>query len=114
MHKQTGRTTRMLEEAIQGTQRGRYTVVVCATLDHAYILHEKVLKMGGFNSLSNYSPKVQSDHGGVITFETPESAKLDWRTMCCPGVGPTCIVFVDHWTIEYHLAAALQDRKSVV
>lgn len=86
----TGRTSRMLEEARRQVRKGRAVYVLCATLSHAQHL-------------------ANDPDNEFIKFETSQSlANFDWSTMIMRGAHPNCLVFVDHWAIESRYRAVLE------
>jgi hypothetical protein len=92
----TGRTTRMLQEAIRLSNKGHAVYVVGADSRHA-----KLLQI----ALDTLSPPL--DHG--IKFEDAERfPSLDWNTMRMLRAHPNCRVLVDHWVIESRYAAMLE------
>jgi hypothetical protein len=89
----TGRTTRMLEDAVHKARLGRAVYVIAATTKHARMLQD----MGG---------KMAKELG--IKFETAETlTNFDWRTMRLSGAHKNCVVLVDHYAIEAEFSAML-------
>lgn len=92
----SGRTTRMLKEALRLNSKGYAVYVVGATAAHARDLER---------SLFNLNPS--EGHG--IKFESAESQlEFDWRLMRRPGSAPNARFLVDHWAIEYRYADMLE------
>lgn len=87
----TGRTTRMLQEAIQASKEGRAVYVIAATHQHM----QQLQKMCGADDL-------------FIKFETLGSlGDFDFINMRSIGAHPNCLFFVDHYTIELHFRKLL-------
>ncbi len=85
--RQTGRTTRMLEEALyQARVQGRAVYVVMP--------YENLRELYASN------PKYH-----CLRFETLHSLRtLDLRTGRLVGAHPNCLVFVDHSVLEMHFS----------
>ena len=93
--RQTGRTTRMLEEAKRLNDEGRSVYVVAAWSQDRNRLEIE------------FGSKYGTQHG--VKFETPKSLRnLDWSTMRLKGANPNCIVLVDHHAIERKYAVILK------
>ena len=83
--KRTGRTTRMLNEAIRLADEGRAVYVIAASHDHARRL----------------SALLPEDCG--VKVEPPDAkGNLDWQATRLQGGHPNCVVLVDHYAIEKH------------
>jgi len=94
----TGRTTRMLEEAIKQAEAGRAVYVVGAKANHVWALEEAVKDICG---------KSASSLG--IKFETAHTVgNFDWKTLTLRGAHPNCVVLVDHYAIEAEFARMLE------
>ena len=90
--KGTGRTTRMLQEAIQCSKEGRAVYVVAATQQHM----RQLQKMCGADGL-------------FIKFETLGSlSDFDFINMRSIGAHPNCLFFIDHYAIECKFAKMLE------
>lgn len=91
----SGRTHRMMLEAINLAQNGRAVYVVCHTMAHANYLHRE------------WADKTQ---GLGIKFETTETLgpSWSWETMKSLGMHPNCVVLVDNWAIEGRFSAMLE------
>ncbi len=85
----TGRTTRMVQHAVELAKQGRAVYVVMAN-DHQAQEFQKIIP-------------TQSG----IKFETHLS-NLDWETMRLLGAHPNCVVLVDHYVIERRFSAMLE------
>jgi hypothetical protein len=83
----TGRTTRMMEEAIAFAKDGLAVYVVCYSVDHARALERE------------WIDQKKNLH---IQFETPQSMGpgWDWRTLRSADMHSNCVVLVDNWAIE--------------
>ena len=82
----TGRTTRMLEEAIKQAKLGRAVYVVGASAAHARMLNDMCSAKSGALG---------------IKFETASSlGNIDWENMRMTGAHPNCVLLVDHFAIE--------------
>jgi len=88
----TGRTTRMLREAIDAAKKGRAVYVIAATQAASWNLRKMIAAEGA------------ADLG--IKVETPQSSGFDLQTMTPPlgahplRAHPNRAWFVDHFTIE--------------
>lgn len=94
--RRTGRTTRMLEDAMGLARNGRAVYVIGATKRHADMLKG----IAG----------PEADRLG-IKFETARErglGNMDWETMSLQGAHPNCVVLVDHYAIESKFAAVLE------
>jgi len=93
----TGKTTRMLNDAICAAKQGRAVYVLAANKSHANILESRC---------SELEPKYK-ELG--IKFETPESlGHFDWAYMRLPGAHPRCLFLADHFAIEHHFSQMLE------
>lgn len=90
----TGRTTRMMEEAIRQAKEGRAVYVLCATMDHAKTLERE------------WADRID---GLGIKIETPTSVGgWDWENMTpTHRVHQNCLFLVDTWVIEKHFSRML-------
>ena len=85
-HRQSGRTTRMLADAIELARAGRAVYVVGESLSHS-----RRLEIQGGSEARELG----------IKFETASSLRnFDLRTMHLIGAHPNCTVLVDHHAIE--------------
>lgn len=79
----SGRTSRMLQEAVELARDGKAVYVVCATQRHTKQLEKRVP-----DDLD-------------IKFETPRTVgNLDWRNMRLEGAHSNVELLVDHYAIE--------------
>lgn len=89
----TGRTTRMIKDALGLAGNGRAVYIIAATERHKHDIES----LGG-EALSLLGIKV----------ETPDSlGNFDWNTMRLTGAHPNCVVLVDHHAIEVRFATML-------
>jgi hypothetical protein len=92
----TGRTTRMMQEAVRLAKSGRAVYVVFASLSH------------GVGVVLGMSKDGVDVHQLGIKIETPETlTNLDWDTMTLKRAHPNCVLLVDHYVIERKMACAL-------
>jgi K+-sensing histidine kinase KdpD len=95
LKRQTGRTTRMLEEALRLAREGRHVYVVAVNQHQAHIIRADL-----------------AEGRGSITVGTPRELHLDWSTLEVDvggrGYSEPPIVLVDHYAIEYHLGPAMK------
>lgn len=96
----TGRSTRLLKEAIRiATEGHRYCFVIVANKDSRAHLQKQCAEM--CDGRIGGDMKVYPKAGGQISFETPESnGAFDWRQLKYPGAHPSCEVLIDHFAIE--------------
>lgn len=95
---QSGRTTRMLEEAIRLASEGRAVYLVFPTLQRC-----ESVKRGKMRELTG------RERTPGIKFETPETlTNIDWHTMTLARAHPNCVLLVDHHVIEQRFAAMLK------
>lgn len=87
--RRTGRTTRLLEDAVRLAKEGRAVYVV-------FHNRERIpLDVGYYRELG-------------IKFETPGSLpNLDYHTMTLRGAHPNCVVLVDHYVLEREFGAVI-------
>lgn len=94
-HKRTGRTTRMLEEAIRLQQEGRAVYVMVGSGSEKERL-ENILYNGMGASKSIHVDNVHM------------SQTFDWDLMRLNGAHPNCICLVDHAVIERKFSPVLE------
>lgn len=104
--KQTGRTTRLLQEAINQAHKGKYVFVVAQDNTHRrdLCLQCAIMCKG---KITERTMKCYPKKGGQITFETPESVQIDWERMKVISAHPSCLVLVDHYTLEIRFSAVI-------
>ena len=89
--RRTGRTTRMLQYAMQLSELGRAVYIIAANEKQAKDLR---LQLGN------------EPHG--IKVETESSlGDFDWQRLTVPGAHPYCVFLVDHYAIERKFGALL-------
>ena len=92
--RQTGRTTRMMEDALQLARGGRAVYVVAANQREL----ERLRQLGG----------EEAQQLG-IHFETPHSpGNFSWSNVSLRGAHPNCVVLVDHYAIESEFSQMLE------
>jgi hypothetical protein len=95
-YRQTGRSTRMLHEAMRLSKERRAVYVVADNLNHVKVLEGVLAAM--------YPNEVH--HG--IKIDTPELlGKFDWWTLRVERAHPNCVFLVDHYCIERRFAPLL-------
>ena len=85
-NRQTGRTTRMVEEAIDLANKGRAVYILADNYNHA----ENIRELFGEDP-ETYGIKIETE-GDLGNF--------DWQTLSLRGAHKNCIVLIDHYTIE--------------
>lgn len=96
----TGRTTRMLNEALRLAREGRAVYVLAANCHHVYTLERMSDQLFGNGEASSLG----------IKFEVAHSlSDFDFETMTLRGAHPKCVVLVDHYTIECIYAKMLAE-----
>lgn len=94
MLKASGRTTRLLAEAISQDRSGRAVYVLTLDASHAESLKEECLRI---------APDVR------IKFEAAGCLRnLSWEQVRLVGAHPNCLVLIDHAAIEAKFGALLQ------
>lgn len=94
--RRTGRTTRMLNEALKISAQGNAVYVVGDSAHHAIRLRHQFI---GMNPPQGHGIKFENAN------QLPE---LDWQTLQLRGAHPNCIVLVDHYAIERRYAHVLE------
>lgn len=95
--RKTGRTTRMLQEAISFAKQGRAVYVIAGSADHRNQLEKRISDL--CYGLTNLGIKV----------EYPAPHNFDWDYLRLKGAHPNCVVLIDHHTIERRYAAILHE-----
>ncbi|WP_291015315.1 hypothetical protein [Hydrogenophaga sp.] len=95
--RRTGRTTRMLIDAVSCAREGKAVYVIAANRQ----------EQGRLQRLLWELTDDQLCHG--IKVETPSSVGLDWNSFTLIGAHPNCVVLVDHFTIERLFATQLHE-----
>lgn len=89
-NRQTGRTTRMLAEAVTLAKAGRAVYVVVA--------NEREVER-----IESLLP----DNLGIQVETEYSLGNLDWESLRLVGAHPNCVVLVDHYAIESKFRQAL-------
>lgn len=105
----SGRTTRMLEAAINLASEGRAVYVMTASSQEKRRLEDFL------DRILKESVRLRESVGPAggrlgIQFETTESTGqgFDWEQMRLVGAHPNCAVLVDHYAIEKRYARILE------
>lgn len=96
MNDRTGRTTRMLEAAIEKARGGEDVYVVGRNPEQAKYLQ---LQVAGMTGTEPFATRVRVGDG-EITFETVTHESWNWHTLRHTGMFPTVPVFLDHYALE--------------
>lgn len=92
----TGRTTRVIEDAIRLAREGRAVYVLGADYGHAKVLQRIIDKRAGkYHGIKCESP------GGLGT-------QYNWDTGRLEGAHPNCVVLIDHHAIERRYAGVIE------
>ncbi len=83
-HRMTGRTTRMVEEAIRLSKEGRAVYILAACKSHAMCLQKWIDE-----DIPNSGIKCE-----------PLTNEFNWDMLSVPGAHPNCAFLVDHYAIE--------------
>ena len=100
--RRTGRTTRMLREAIKQANNGTWVAIFA---DNDNQTKQLLIKAIELVENSDYEfdkvggDKIYIGDGSLSILHTERDA-LDWHTLRSPGMHSSCKVFVDHYTIE--------------
>lgn len=89
----TGRTSRMIQDAICVAQAGKLVYIICDNIDQRKAVEKQVERFVYSNSIRVCEPQ----HVGEI----------NWETLTIKGQASNTTVFVDHLVIENRLNAAL-------
>lgn len=98
----SGRTTRMIEEALRKQEEGRAVYILC---------HDSGFK----RYVEHLAMKICRMHGKVfpssIKFETVESLggthHIDWKNKTIHGAHPNCALIIDHHVWATHFGFAI-------
>jgi len=107
----TGRTTRMLEEAISIAKSGGMVIVAAYTFHDCGRLYERCLELldGGITQVRKQPASIALEFGeGRINFSSCCSELFDWRTLAFAGLHQDTKQFVDHAAIERKYAKAVE------
>lgn len=94
--KRTGRTTRMLQEALQLAEQGRAVYVVAVSHPHAAQLQHAIDEAAG-----------RTNHG--IKIETAQALGFSWAQLRVPGSHANCVFLIDHAAIEWTFSRVLAE-----
>src|SRR5690554_3869400 len=95
----TGRTTRMVQDAVEQARNGRAVYIICADPYHKQEIDHIV---------NNFI--LSKTEKSNIKLETPESVgNFSFETMSLRGAHSNCRVFVDHYTIERRFRLMLEE-----
>ncbi len=93
----TGRTTRMLLDALQLCSGGRAVYVIAANERERIKLNMQIEALG--------RGPWERDEKAFVKVETVQSVgNLNWETITLRGAHPNCVVLVDHYAIETHFS----------
>jgi hypothetical protein len=104
MARNTGRTTRMLEAAIESAEGGEYVCVVGRDQQQAKHLQ---LQVAGMTGTEPFATKVRVGDG-TITFEAVTEKTWNWHLLRHQGMFPTVPVFLDHYALEGQFAHIIE------
>jgi hypothetical protein len=96
--RRTGRTTRMLEEALRSSDKGYAVCVITHSHSHANTLRAML------EDLSNLA----GHEVRVMPAAQADERDFDWRLLRFPWGSANQRVLVDHWAIESRYAALLE------
>ena len=100
LERQTGRTTRMLEEATKAAEKGEYVIVASASAEHSHIL-ARTFEGTGLIVGANIEPKVfVGKNGGSISFVPYGQQGVDISRGMVQGAFPSVLLFADHYALE--------------
>lgn len=95
LRRNTGRTRRMLRDAMKLCEAGRAVYVIAADSAHADTLKHSLYEIRREVHCDSPDPGYNS-----IKIETPDTLNFDWRIMAVPHAHPKCVFLVDHYAIE--------------
>jgi hypothetical protein len=104
----TGRTTRMLQEAIREAREGKRVFILADNYVHSKTLFNILIGLrqgepwfvAPFHFRVNVSDPSGQDMDGSITVTTPGQIDFHWDLMRAFTFGPEAVYMVDHFTIE--------------
>lgn len=92
---QTGRTSRMVQDAVSQAAHGKAVYVICVSDAHAAQVKQKIREQGW-------------DHMG-ISVEGPQLLRdFDWIRMKTRGAHSNCTFLVDHAVVESYFGPMLE------
>lgn len=115
MRRRSGRTTRMLQEAIDRAHAGAYVLVASASFQHEEQLVRQLLELLG-KSPFTYNKAQRKFHvgEGLIRLRSAKANNLggafnfDWFRQRFLGEPVSTVTLVDHYAIETEFAAVLE------
>ena len=97
----TGRTTRMLLDALRLCHDGQAVYVVAANIADSARLNRMLDTLGRTED--------EKDGPAFVKVETGWSlGNLNWETLTLVGAYPNCVVLMDHYAIETHFSRMLE------
>lgn len=108
----SGKTTRMLREAVNEAKSGKYVFVVAANQVHVGLLMDQAERLAEdvHTERAGATPKLYVGDG-QISFETIGSGSFDPVRMKFHGAHPNTLIHVDHFAIEDRFAAILKEHS---
>jgi hypothetical protein len=94
--RQTGRTSRMIDEAICAAKTGKLVYIICDNIDQRKAVEKQIEKFIRSNTLR------------VRVCEPQHVGEINWETLTITGQSNNTIVFIDHLVIENRLHTALE------
>jgi hypothetical protein len=94
--RQTGRTTRLMEKAVQLARQGRAVYVVVSSRAEAGIGQRVVNKLW----VHLHGPRA---HGIKVETLKDLGDRFDWEQMRVVGSHPNCEFLLDHYVVEQHI-----------
>lgn len=106
----TGRTARMLAEALDVAAGGGFVVVASRTCRHSEELRQRFLRMlvGKEIKVDKVTQDSVAIGEGRVNFSSMHSDLFDWRTLRFRGLHPNTKQFIDHAAIEAEFGPALE------
>jgi hypothetical protein len=92
----TGRTTRMIKEAIRLSGKGHAVTVIGHDWQHARMLQSM---LDSLDPSGSYDIKIE---------RADDLPQFDWRLLKASGAAPNERFLVDHWTIESRYRVMLE------
>ena len=105
--RQSGRTTRMLQAAIESARAGSHTIVYGASIDHAKSLHSICVSMSDGAVATHDTIRIK--HGSIL-FDSVTNEYFDWFIMGSRTHSKDTVVYVDHRAIERHRMEILRHQ----
>lgn len=106
--RQTGRTTRMLKEALLLAEKGKTVYVICALHSNCGLFSRQVARDLKDAVLSE-DGRVVLKSGGRICFMAQHNPLWNWDAWRVMGVGADAEILVDHYAIESRYSKALEE-----